>query len=280
MGASLFDDYAAPFGLRKYGEDFRVQRDDSEVFHGIDSPVLQAAVRGRILFLDTMLDYARIQKAFESSEWIEFFAKLRLLIRVHGCIAIVMLVHPTKTGAKSNTIEPSEYLKDSVTFGGKIDVGFAFSKIPNTSQIFVQRIKGRGFKERNFAFTIKTHGEDGENFLDQGRFPIHLKPGEAGKREDHTPEKRGRKADHRRDDKINFLMALEGEKLGAPEKTKRLNEHFGTHHPESTIKTWLTQGRREKKDAEDRAALAASTVIGKAQQDSEPLLDHVEEMEP
>ncbi len=80
MGASLFDDYAAPFGLREFGKDFRVQRDDTEVFHGIDSPVLQAAVRGHILFLDTMLDYARIQKAFESSEWIEFFAKLRLLI--------------------------------------------------------------------------------------------------------------------------------------------------------------------------------------------------------
>ena len=80
-------------------KDFRWQKPTSEVFYLIDSPVLQRAVKGRILVLDTMLDYAQIQKAFESGEWIAFFKKLRRLINVCGCVAIIMLVHPTKTGA-------------------------------------------------------------------------------------------------------------------------------------------------------------------------------------
>jgi hypothetical protein len=119
MSPELFQEYVRPFGLME-NKDFRWQKPTSEVFYSIDSPVLQRAVEGRILVLDTMLDYAQIQKAFESGEWIAFFKRLRGLINVNGCVAIVMLVHPTKTGARSNTIDPSEYLKDSVTFGGRL----------------------------------------------------------------------------------------------------------------------------------------------------------------
>src|ERR1700722_11957915 len=113
MSGELFDDYAAPFNLRGHGEDFRVKRPTGSSLHAIDSPVLQRAVSGRILILDTMLDFANIKEAFQSGEWITFMQKLRELMTVHGCIAVVMTAHATKTGAKSNTIDPSEYLKDS-----------------------------------------------------------------------------------------------------------------------------------------------------------------------
>jgi hypothetical protein len=190
MSPELFQEYVRPFGLME-NKDFRWQKPTSEVFYSIDSPVLQRAVEGRILVLDTMLDYAQIQKAFESGEWIAFFKKLRGLINVNGCAAIVMLVHPTKTGARSNTIDPSEYLKDSVTFGGKIDVGLASSKLDKTSQVFVQRIKGRGFKKQQFSFTIAYLDDDGNSHLDHGRFPVYLKPGEAGRKEDHVQKDKG-----------------------------------------------------------------------------------------
>jgi hypothetical protein len=190
MAPELFQEYVRPFGLME-NKDFRWQQPTSEVFYSIDSPVLQRAVEGRILVLDTMLDYAQIQKAFESGEWIAFFKKLRGLINVHGCVAIIMLVHPTKSGARSNTIDPSEYLKDSVTFGGKIDVGLAFSKLDKTSQVFVQRIKGRGFKKQQFSFTIAYLDDGGNSNLDHGRFPVYLKPGEAGRKEDHVEKDRG-----------------------------------------------------------------------------------------
>ena len=190
MSGELFGDYAAPFNLRNHGDDFRVKKPTGTILHAIDSPVLQRAVRGHILILDTMLDFAKIKEAFQSGEWITFMQQLRELMTVHGCIAVVMTAHATKTGAKSNTIDPSEYLKDSVTFGGKIDVGIAFSKLENTSQIFVERIKSRGFK-KPLSFTITVNDDDGNCNFNRGRFPVCLKPGEAGKKEDHVAKDKG-----------------------------------------------------------------------------------------
>lgn len=235
MSPELFQDYARPFGL--LSKDCRWQDPKSEVFYGIDSPVLQRAVTDRILVLDTMLDYAQIQKAFESAEWVAFFKKLRRLINVCGCVAIIMLVHPTKTGARSNTIDPSEYLKDSVTFGGKIDVGFAFSKLDKTSQVFVQRIKSRGFKQQQFSFTIAYLDDAGNSNLDKGRFPVYLKPGEAGKKEDHVA-KAGRKEDPARQCKIEFARNVDG---SLQQKADAVNEKFGSSHTKSTIHKWLNE---------------------------------------
>jgi len=228
MGPELFQDYAKPFGLMQH-KDFRWQRPGGETLHMVDSPVMQRAATGRILILDTMLDFAKIKEAFQSGEWIEFFTKLRRLINVCGCVAIVMLVHPTKTGAKSNTIDPSEYLKDSVTFGGKIDIGFAFSKLENTSQIFVERIKQRGFK-KPVSFTIAVNNDDGDSHLDRGCFPVYLKPGEAGKKEDHATKKPGRPADPQRDELIQTILNFReqgktfeeiAERTGKSERTVR-----------------------------------------------------------
>lgn len=246
MSPELFRDYVQPFGLaQKKG--FRWQKPNADVFHSIDSPVLERAVKDRILVLDTMLDYAQIQKAFESAEWIGFFKKLRRLMDVCGCVAIVMLVHPTKTGAKSNSIDPSEYLKDSVTFGGKIDVGLAFSKLDKTSQVFVQRIKGRGFKQQQFSFTIAYLDDEGNSNLDRGRFPVCLKPGEAGRKEDHAATS-GRKANPRKQELTQRILQLRdgdeaksfkeiGLELGLPTSTARAYYNEGTFKGEATTET-------------------------------------------
>src|SRR6185437_6686263 len=124
MGAGLFLEYQKPFDLAKHGGDFRVCRADADVLHSLDSPVMQRAVKDRILVVDTMLDYAQIKDGFQSGEWVEFFQKLRQLIRVHGCVAVILIAHPTKAAGKSSNtiIEPAEFLKDSVTVGGKADV--------------------------------------------------------------------------------------------------------------------------------------------------------------
>lgn len=248
MPGELFQEYVKPFGLLE-DEGFRWQDPESEVFYSIDSPVLQRAIEGRILVLDTMLDYAQIQKAFESGEWIAFFKKLRRLINVCGCVAIIMLVHPTKSGARSNIIDPSEYLKDSVTFGGKIDVGLAFSKIEDTSQVFVQRIKGRGFKGKQLTFTI-THTDDaGNSYLDKGQFPVYLKPGEAGKKQDHIA-KSGRKEDSGKQQKIDFAKSVEG---SLQQKADAVNEKYGSKHSKSTIHEWLKDFDTDKENSNDAA---------------------------
>jgi len=240
MSPELFDQYAAPFNLRKHGGDFRVKKANSGI-PDITDPVLQKAVRGRILVLDTMLDFAKIQKAFESGEWITFMHSLRELMTVHGCISIVMTAHATKAGAKSNTIDPSEYLKDSVTFGGKIDVGYAFSKLDGKSQVFVERIKSRGFTKA-LSFTITVNDADGESNLDRGRFPVYLKPGEAGKKQDHVA-KPGPKADPDKQAKIDFAKSVDG---SYQQKAKAVNQKFGTKHSKSTVSGWLKEFDEDK----------------------------------
>ena len=233
MSPELFDQYASPFDLRKHGSDLRVKKANGGI-PDITDPVLQKAVRGRILILDTMLDFAKIQKAFESGEWITFMQNLRDLMTVHGCISIVMTAHATKAGAKSNTIDPSEYLKDSVTFGGKIDVGYAFSKLDGTSQVFVERIKSRGFK-RALSFTITVNDGDGESNLDRGRFPVYLKPGEAGKKQDHVV-----KPGPKNDPDLNHKSELARNTSGSlQDKANAVNAKFGTNHDRSTISRWL-----------------------------------------
>lgn len=175
-----------------YWENFRlIDQSEKGRFQGItpgsqkveiDSPLMQAAVKGKVLVLDTLVDYARVKDAFQSEEWVLFMGKLRFLISNCGCEAIILLTHPTKAGAREDrkTIDPVEFIKDSITIGGKIDVAFAFKKKPKSSLIFVKRLKSRGFKENNFTFTITTHDEEGESFISQGKFPVHDKPGEAG----------------------------------------------------------------------------------------------------
>jgi hypothetical protein len=209
MGAGLFLEYQKPFNLTKHGGDFRICRVDADVLHSLDSAVMQRAVNGRILFVDTMLDYAHIKDGFQSGEWVEFFQKLRTLIRVHGCVAIVLIAHPTKAaGRASNTvIDPSEFLKDSVTVGGKADVAFAFKKVPNSGKVHVERIKGRFFKKRDFTFSLAVEDEQLNSNLDRGRFPIcdkpedkkgyadHVERQKPGRKSECTPEKR---ADARR----------------------------------------------------------------------------------
>lgn len=246
MSPELFDQYAAPFNLRKHGNDFRVKKANGGI-PDITDPVLQKAVRGRILVLDTMLDFAKIQKAFESGEWITFMQNLRDLMTVHGCIAIVMTAHATKAGAKSNNIDPSEYLKDSVTFGGKIDVGYAFSKLDGTSQVFVERIKSRGFKKA-LSFTITVNDADGESNLDRGRFPVYLKPGEAGKKQDHVAK--GRPADPDKQAKIAFVKERMASGSSLTKATADANDKFDTTHSKSTFSEWLKNA--EPFDSEQR----------------------------
>lgn len=232
MSPEQLADYAKPFGLLKHDGDFRVKNPKSDIFHAVDSPAIQQAVNGRILILDTMLDYAQIEKAFESGEWIKFFAKLRELMTVHGCVAVIMTAHATKTGAKAKDIDPSEYLKDSATFGGKTDVGYGFRKVEGTSQILIERIKGRGFKKK-LKFTITVNDDIGGSHLDRGSFPVCQKPGEV------ELEKQGRPIDPQRQLKIDYVRSLSG---SMRKRTDLLNQQFKTNHTPTTVGKWLEEG--------------------------------------
>jgi hypothetical protein len=246
MSPAGFYKYASFFGLHQ-NEGFRGIDPHSDAQIGIDDVRFKAAVKGRILVLDTMLDYANIAEAFQSKDWIVFFGKLRRLMTQHGCVAVVLIAHPTKSGARSASIDVTEYLKDSVTFGGKVDLAFAFKKIPDTSKIWIERVKQGRFYEKPIKFTISSHDEHGASNISRGRFPICETPEDLeGERiEDRAANKGGGRPDREREIKTKQLVTLRSEnpKAGHEELSRLLKEKFS--YPKklskNTVKKWLAE---------------------------------------
>jgi hypothetical protein len=239
MSPVQLDEWAAPFNLRKHGTDFRVMKGNSGV-PNITDPVLQKAVQGRILILDTMLDFARIQKAFESGEWNVFMQNLRELITVHGCVAVLMTAHATRAEVKSDSdnINAAQYFKDSVTFHGKVDIGFGCKVLKDTSQVKWERIKGRGFKYNKLSFTVAVYDEEGNSNLDKGRFPVCTRPEGMKQLTKERKGQNGRKPNFDRQQKIEFAKNIDG---SLQNKADAVNNKFGSNHDRSTISKWLKE---------------------------------------
>jgi len=96
MQHGLFLSYARNFGLDREPR-FQASGLNASAFVAIDDARLREEVRGKVLVVDTMLDVAKIQDAFQSAEWVEFFGKVRQLVDA-GCKAVVLIAHPTKSG--------------------------------------------------------------------------------------------------------------------------------------------------------------------------------------
>lgn len=254
MNPALFDEYARPWNLRGKGKRLRVRRSKSDVFLGISSDVLKKAVQGSLLILDTMWDFANIKEAFQSAEWVTFFRQLDDLIRLHGCEGIIILTHPNKSSAKSSNVVAADFLKDSVTFGGKIDGGYAASNLEGTSLVYVERIKGRGFKDK-LSFRLSVRDEEGNSFLDRGMFPVWGEPNDVkSKSEAQGNPKGGNPGDPERQAKMSWMEGkikvdvLSGE-WGPKAWAEALDEQFpsknGKKHKESTVKVWLSAIRNK-----------------------------------
>jgi hypothetical protein len=252
MSPAQLDEWAAPFNLRKHGADFRVMKGNQGI-PNITSPVLRKAVRGRILILDTMLDFAKIQKAFESGEWGVFMENLRELMKVHGCVAVVMTAHATRAEVKSDSdsISAGEYFKDSVTFHGKVDIGFGCKVLKGTSQVKWERIKGRGFKYGKFSFTVAVYDEEGNSNLDRGRFPVCTRPEGMKQLAEERKLLSGRKPNPDKQQKLEFLRNAPG---SLQEKTDALNKRFDSDHSKGTVGKWINgmcfdRGQETERDA-------------------------------
>jgi AAA domain len=239
MSPVQLDVWAAPFNLRKHASDFRVMKGNAGIPNISDS-VLQKAVQGRILILDTMLDFAKIQKAFESGEWNMFMQQLRELITVHGCIAVLMTAHATRAEVKSDSdnINAAQYFKDSVTFHGKVDIGFGCKVLKDTSLVKWERIKGRGFKYNKFSFTVAVHDEAGNSNLDSGRFPVFTPPEGMKQLAEKRKVLNGRKPNSDKQQKIEFAKSVDG---SWQDKADGINKKFGSDHDKSTIRKWCLE---------------------------------------
>ena len=242
MSPVQLDEWASPFNLRKHGGDFRVMKGNTGL-PNVTDPVLQKAAEGRILILDTMLDFAKIQKAFESGEWNTFMQHLRELITVHGCIAVLMTAHATRAEVKSDsdTINAAQYFKDSVTFHGKTDIGFGCKVLKDTSQVKWERIKGRGFKYNKFSFTVAVYDEEGKSNLDRGRFPVCTRPEDMKQLSEQRKVQNGRKANPDRKAKIEFALEFAKRVKGSSEReiADAVNAKFDSNHGHSTISEWV-----------------------------------------
>jgi len=245
MSPAQLDEWAAPFNLRKHGADFRVMKGNGGI-PNLTNSALQQAAQGRILILDTMLDFAKIQKAFESGEWNMFMENLRALMTTHGCIAVVMTAHSTRAEVKSDSdnINKAEYFKDSVTFHGKTDIGFGCKVLKGTTQIKWERIKSRGFKYGKFSFTVAVYDEEGNSNLDRGRFPVCTRPEDMKELTEQRKAQGGRKPDPEKQRKLDFLHSVTG---SLQEKTDLMNEKFSSKHEKGTVRKWLKESEFDSK---------------------------------
>jgi hypothetical protein len=99
MSRSNFVRFARFFKLNQHGSKFRHRSAADGATIQLDDPRLQQAVKNRVLILDTLLYFSGAEDTYKASEWLWFSTQCRRLIDEFGCLAIILLHHPTKAGA-------------------------------------------------------------------------------------------------------------------------------------------------------------------------------------
>ena len=163
--------------------------------------------------------------------------QLRELTAVHGCIAVLMTAHATRAEVKSDSdnINAAQYFKDSVTFHGKVDIGFGCKVLKDTAQVN-GNIKSRGFKYNKFSFTVAVYDEEGNSNLDRGRFPVFTPPDGMKQLNEERKAQNRRRPDTDKQQKIEFARSVGG---SLQDMANAVNKKFGSDHDRSTIRKWL-----------------------------------------
>lgn len=208
MSQANFTRFARNFRLDKAGEKFRHRTAKQGAVLPLDDPRLQQAVQGKVLVLDTLLYVAAVEDAYKATDWLPFSNNCRQLIEQYGCKAIILLHHPTKSGAESTEIEITKMISQSIALAGLIDVAFAFKRTREDGpDVYVKCLKDRPWEKRPDPFIITARAENGDSFISQGRFPIKSKPGKTGAYSDYAA-KPGRKADPKKAEWVPKAAAM------------------------------------------------------------------------
>src|SRR5262249_34650313 len=152
----------------------------------------------------------------------------------------VMTAHATRAEVKSDSdnINAAQYFKDSVTFHGKVDIGFGCKILKDTAQVKWERIKGRGFKYNKFSFTVAVYDEGGNSNLDKGRFPVCTPPEGMKQLAETRKAHNGRKPHSDKQQKIEFAKSVDG---SWQDKANAVNTKFGSGHDKSTLRKWCQE---------------------------------------
>src|SRR5262249_4367756 len=111
-----------------------------------------------------------------------------------------------------------------------------YERFDNTSKVFFERIKGRSFKKK-LTFTLTVNDEDGNSYIDQGRFPIADKPTDGLSLGDHLAVKTGRPRNPREDEVKSEIRALKAQQKSNKEIAAQLDIS------QSTVKRYLQEMR-------------------------------------
>jgi hypothetical protein len=241
--------YARDIGLDQQGVSFHLRTMKQGELLGMEHPLIKAAAReGAYIVLDT-LNYF-IDEDNNPQVLNTFATKVRHLIDACGSPGALVLAHPTKAGARGAEIEVTEWVSGTYSKVGVVDAIFCLKKVPLSAEhpsvpfsVYVTREKSRPFLGvRLDAFTIDV------TKLDEGRFPVHQKPGAAPPARELFPKKGGHPPDPQKEDKKRWIddhlkqQQQSGAKpISAAELARRLNSTFNSVHDSKTISVWMKE---------------------------------------
>jgi hypothetical protein len=230
MSRAGFVRFARYFGLNKTKGWFRHRSPKDGYTIPLDDPRLQQAVKGRVLVLDTLLYFFAGEDSYKATDWLAFSSECRRLIDEFGCAAIILLIHPTKSGASDPELEFLKLISQSIALAGLIDAAFVFHR-SDDYRVLVKCLKGREWEKRPKPFVLSSHDEKGESYISKGRFPCTGKPGTV-EAKDYTKGKTGRKADPAKIEWIPIAMDYEKQRMSYEKISEKLNEQgFKTSKP-------------------------------------------------
>lgn len=222
MSRAGFVRFARYFGLNKYGERFRHRSPKDGYTISLDDPRLQKAVKDRVLVLDTALYFFTGDDSYKATDWLGFSSECRRLIDEFGCLAIILLIHPTKSGAGDPELEFLKLISQSIALAGLIDAAFVFHR-SDDSHVLVKCLKGREWEKRPKPFVLSSHDEKGESYISRGRFPCTGKPGTVEPK-DYTKAKPGKKPDEKKVEWLPKAKLYQMQGMSTAEISKTLND--------------------------------------------------------
>ena len=273
--------YASKFGLhdQSLAGRFRIRTMKQGELLTPDHPVVIAAAKaGWFIVMDTMNYFTLADDDNNPQQLNKFIVKVRRLVDTHGASGVLMLVHPTKTGARNNDVEVTEWVSGTYAKIGSVDTIFCMRKIKDDGgtplDVWVSREKSRPFLGvRLEPFTLMLLDEKGKSTIDAGRLPVRkLK---AGDLKDYLPKKnKGGAPSHPQKPQMmtfirGYLKANKGkkDKLGRMEILRALDSHppFNPPDPKTGLKTgcgvtdrtignWLDEIKKDKRNVEEIAA--------------------------
>jgi hypothetical protein len=221
--------------FRKRLRSFRLTLEDDRFLyrtlsHGVTIPLhdprMLAAVKGRVIFLDTAIRFIQGDEN-SASENHKYLAQDVFNLLSAGALAVILIHHATKAGAEGDVMTLENVLRGSGDIGAMLNNVYGLRQINKPANlIHVEQVKARDIEY------LPPFQVEGRPWIDdEGDFRLKKKPGECGSLKE---EKKDGKTDKHR-------QVLELVRTG--KSYRQIEEMTGV--PTSTAQRWVKESNKQ-----------------------------------